>query len=110
MITVTTETVTGQRVVEVLGMVEGSTVRARNLGRDIVAAIKSLFGGEITEYSELLMEARTEAMARMTEQAEALGANGVVNVRLATSVIMTGATELFAYGTAVVLEPEAGDE
>lgn len=106
MITVTTEAVQGKRVVKTLGMVEGSTVRARNLGRDILAAIKSLFGGEIVEYSELLAEARSEAMGRMIEQAERMGANGVVNVRLATSVIMTGATELFAYGTAVLLEDE----
>lgn len=104
MITVTTETVHGYRIVRVLGMAEGSTVRARNLGRDIVAVIKSLFGGEIVEYSELLTDARAEAMARMIDQAEGLGANGVVNVRLATSVIMSGATELYAYGTAVVLE------
>ena len=110
MIAVTTETVEGMRIVKVLGMVEGSTVRARNLGRDIVAVIKSLFGGEIIEYSELLVEARAEAMARMKAQAEAMGANGVVNVRLATSVIMTGATELFAYGTAVVLEDESSSE
>ena len=110
MITVTTETVVGKRIVRVLGMVEGSTVRARNLGRDIVAVIKSLFGGEIVEYSELLAEARAEAMTRMVKQAEGMGANGVVNVRLATSVIMSGATELFAYGTAVVLEEESSGE
>ncbi len=110
MITVTTETVIGHRIVKVLGMVEGNTVRARNLGRDIVAVIKSLFGGEISEYSELLTEARTEAMARMIEQAERMGANGAVNVRLATSVIMTGATELFAYGTVVALESELDGE
>ncbi len=110
MITVTTETVKGQRIVKVLGMVGGSTVRARNLGRDIVAIIKSLFGGEISEYSELLAEARAVATARMIEQAERMGANGVVNVRLATSVIMSGAMELFAYGTAVVLESESEGE
>ena len=106
MITVTTETVQGKRVVKTLGLVEGSTVRARNLGRDIMAVIKSLFGGEIIEYSELLAEARAEAMARMMEDAAGMGANGVVGVRLATSVIMSGATELFAYGTAVALEDE----
>ncbi len=110
MITVTTETVVGKRIVRMLGMAEGSTVRARNLGRDIVAVIKSLFGGEIVEYSELLAEARVEAMGRMIEQAQSMGANGVVNVRLATSVIMSGATELFAYGTAVVLEDEESSE
>ena len=106
MIAVTADGVMGRRMVRVCGMVDGSTVRARNLGRGIVAVIKSLFGGEIIEYSELLTEARTEATARMIEQVERIGANGAVNVRLATSVIMSGATELFAYGTAVVLEDE----
>ncbi len=107
---VTTESVEGQRIVNVLGMVEGSTVRARNLGRDIVASIKGLFGGEILEYSELLSEARAEAMRRMIEHATSINANGIVNVRITTSVIMTGATEILAYGTAVVLEDEGSDD
>ena len=109
MITVTTETVEGQRVVKVLGMVQGSTVQTRNIGRDFMAGIKSLFGGEILEYSEMLTRARAEAMARMVEQAEEAGANGVVNVRFATSAIMQGATEILVYGTAVVLEEESSE-
>ena len=110
MITVTTETVEGQRIVKVLGMVQGSTVQTRNIGRDFMAGIKSLFGGEILEYSEMLTRARAEAMDRMVEQAEQAGANGVVNVRFATSAIMQGATEILVYGTAVVLEEESAGE
>ena len=110
MITVTTETVEGQRIVKVVGMVQGSTVQTRNVGRDIMAGIKSLFGGEILEYSEMLTRARAEAMDRMVEQAEQAGANGVVNVRFATSAIMQGATEILVYGTAVVLEEESASE
>ena len=110
MITVTTETVEGQRIVKVLGMVQGSTVQTRNIGRDFMAGIKSLFGGEILEYSEMLTRARAEAMDRMVEQAEQAGANGVVNVRFATSAIMQGATEILVYGTAVVLEEESSGE
>lgn len=106
MITVTTETVSGRNVVKVCGLVEGSTVRARHLGRNITAGIKSLFGGEITEYSELLSEAREEAMNRMVAAAENVGANAVVNIRFATAEIMSGTTEILAYGTAVVLEDD----
>ena len=106
MITVTTETVSGRNVVKVCGLVEGSTVRARHLGKNITAGIKSLFGGEITEYSELLSEAREEAMNRMVAAAENVGANAVVNIRFATAEIMSGTTEILAYGTAVVLEDE----
>ena len=106
MITVTTETVSGTKVVKVCGLVEGSTVRARHLGRNITAGIKSLFGGEITEYSELLSEAREEAMNRMVAAAQNVGANAVVNIRFATAEIMSGTTEILAYGTAVVLEDE----
>ena len=110
MIAVTTETVTGHRIVKVLGMVQGSTVQTRNIGRDFMAGIKSLFGGEILEYSEMLTRARAEAMDRMVEQAEQAGANGVVNVRFATSAIMQGATEILVYGTAVALEEESSGE
>lgn len=110
MITVTTETVEGQSIVKVLGMVQGSTVQTRNIGRDFMAGIKSLFGGEILEYSEMLTRARAEAMGRMVEQAEQAGANGVVNVRFATSAIMQGATEILVYGTAVALEEESAGE
>jgi uncharacterized protein YbjQ (UPF0145 family) len=85
-------------------MVQGSTVRAKNVGRDIMASVKNIFGGELKGYTELLQEARQEALARMVAQAEALGANGVINVRFSTSSITAGAAELLAYGTAVVVE------
>ena len=103
MFLVNTETVPGHRIVAVYGLVQGSTVRAKHVGRDIAASLKNLIGGELEGYTELLMESRQEATDRMIEQAEALGANAVVNVRYATSSITAGAAELFAYGTAVVL-------
>jgi uncharacterized protein YbjQ (UPF0145 family) len=106
MITVTTETVSGSKVVKVCGLVEGSTVRVRHVGRNIMAGIKSLFGGEIVEYSHLLSEAREEATSRMVAAAEQAGANAVVNIRFATAEIMSGASEILAYGTAVVIEDE----
>ena len=105
MIIVTTETIPGHRIVKVLGLVRGNTIRARHLGRDIMAGLKSMVGGEIKSYTELLTKAREEALERMNEAAEKLGANGVVNVRFTTSSVMQGAAELFAYGTAVKVEP-----
>lgn len=107
MIVVTTETVPGYRVVEVLGLVRGNTIRARHLGRDIMAGLKSMVGGEIKSYTELLTKAREEALERMLEEAEDIGATAVVNLRFTTSSVMQGAAELFAYGTAVRVEPEA---
>ena len=98
------EVVPGKAVISHLGMVQGSTVRAKNIGRDIMASVKNIFGGELKGYTELLQEARQEALARMVAQAEALGANGVINVRFSTSSITAGAAELLAYGTAVVVE------
>jgi len=98
------EVVPGRRVIEHLGLVQGSTVRAKHVGRDIVAGIKNVFGGELRAYTELLQESREEATARMVEQAQALNANAVLNVRFSTSSIAQGAAELFAYGTAVRLE------
>ncbi|MFZ0788464.1 MAG: YbjQ family protein [Chromatiaceae bacterium] len=98
------EVVPGRRVIEHLGLVQGSTVRAKHVGRDIVAGIKNVFGGELRAYTELLQESREEAIARMVEQAQALSANAVLNVRFSTSSIAQGAAELFAYGTAVRLE------
>ncbi len=98
------EIIPGKRVVKHLGMVQGNTVRAKHAGRDIMAGFKNIFGGELKGYTELLQESREEAVARMVQQAEAVGANAVVNVRFSTSSITAGAAELFAYGTAVVLE------
>ena len=98
---VSTETIPGRTVVECYGLVSGSTVRAKHVGRDIMAGFKNLVGGELTGYTELLAESRQEAMSRMTQQAEAMGANAVVNVRFATSSVSQGAAELYVYGTAV---------
>ena len=107
MMVVNTETVPGKRIVEVKGRVQGNTVRAKHAGRDIAASFKNLVGGELKGYTELLVESRREAMARMIAQAEELQANAVVNVRFATSSITAGAAELYAYGTAVVLADES---
>jgi len=99
----TTENVAGREIVEMLGVVKGSTVRARNIGRDIGAGLKSIIGGEIKAYSEMTATARDEAYNRMVNQAIDLGADAVVNVRFTTSMVMAGAAEMLAYGTAVKL-------
>lgn len=106
MLVVNTETVPGYRIIAIKGLVQGSTVRAKHLGRDIAAGFKNLVGGELKGYTELLTEARREAMTRMLAQAQELGANAVLNVRYSTSAITQGASELFAYGTAVTVEQE----
>lgn len=98
------ETVPGMRIVRFYGVVTGSTVRAKHIGRDIMASLKNIVGGELTGYTELLQEARVDALDRMTQQAESLGANAIVNIRFSTSSIAQGAAELFAYGTAVQVE------
>jgi uncharacterized protein YbjQ (UPF0145 family) len=98
------EIVPGKRVMKHLGLVQGSTVRAKHVGKDLFASLKNIVGGELKAYTELLQESRDEAVARMVKQAQAVGANAVLNVRFATSSITQGAAELFAYGTAVVLE------
>ena len=98
------EMVPGRRIVKHLGMVQGNTVRAKHAGKDILAGFKNVFGGELTAYTELLHEAREEATERMIAQAQAIGANAVINVRFSTSSVAAGAAELFVYGTAVVLE------
>lgn len=95
------ETVPGRSIVEHYGLVSGSTVRAKHIGRDIMAGLKNLVGGELKGYTELLGDARAEAVGRMVQQAEALGANAVVNIRFSTSSVSSGAAELYAYGTAV---------
>ncbi len=100
------EVVPGYRIVKHLGLVQGSTVRAKHAGRDFMAGLKNLVGGELKGYTELLEESRTEAIQRMENNAEELGANAVINVRLATSSVAAGASEVFAYGTAVVIEEE----
>jgi uncharacterized protein YbjQ (UPF0145 family) len=107
MIVVNTETVAGYRVTEVKGIVQGNTVRAKHLGRDIAAGLKNLAGGELKGYTELLTESRREAIERMMGQAQQLGANAIVNVRFTTSAVTSGAAELYAYGTAVVVQPLA---
>ena len=104
MLIVNTETIPGKSVVELKGLVQGNTVRAKNIGRDIAAGFKNMVGGELKGYTELLTESRREALSRMAAQAEALGANAVVNVRFSTSAITSGASEMMAYGTAVVVE------
>lgn len=107
MIVVNTETIAGYRIVQVKGIVQGNTVRAKHAGRDIAASFKNLVGGELKGYTELLTESRREALQRMLAQAQQLGANAVVNVRFTTSAVTSGAAELYAYGTAVVVQPEA---
>ena len=99
-----TEEIPGQKIVEFYGVVTGSTVRAKHIGKDFAAGLKNILGGELKGYTELLQEARQEALHRMMEQARSVGANAVVNVRFATSSVAQGAAELFAYGTAVKVE------
>jgi uncharacterized protein YbjQ (UPF0145 family) len=103
MLVTTIEQVPGKRVLRVLGLVRGTSVRARDLRQDLVAGIRNMVGGEVTEYTKLIAEAREEALDRMCAQAEANGANAVIGVRFASSEVMEGAAELLAYGTAVVL-------
>ena len=100
----TTETVPGKTIREFFGVVSGSTVRAKHIGKDIMAGLKNIVGGELKGYTELLQEARQEALERMIQQADSVGANAVVNVRFSTSNITQGAAELFAYGTAVKVD------
>ena len=101
MIVVTTETIHGRDIIATLGLVRGNTIRARHVGRDIVAGLKTLVGGEIHEYAKLMGEAREQALDRMVDEARDLGADAIVNVRFSTSVIIGGAAEMLAYGTAV---------
>tara|TARA_B100000586_G_C19709155_1_gene260814 strand:- start:64 stop:384 length:321 start_codon:yes stop_codon:yes gene_type:complete len=106
MLIVTTETIGGKRIVKSLGLVRGNTVRARNVGKDITAGLRALVGGEISEYVKLMAEAREQSVDRMIEAAEQLGANAVVATRFTTSMVMSGAAELLATGTAVIVEDE----
>jgi uncharacterized protein YbjQ (UPF0145 family) len=104
MILTNIETVPGKKVVKHFGIVSGSTVRAKHVGRDLMASLKNIVGGELKGYTELLQESRNEATRRMMEQAKSLGANAIVNVRFATSSVAQGASELYVYGTAVSVE------
>jgi uncharacterized protein YbjQ (UPF0145 family) len=106
MIVVTAGEVSGKRIVRTLGLVRGNTVRARHLGRDVLALLRNVVGGEVAEYTKLLAESREQALDRMVEEARSLGANAVVGTRFMTSVVMQGAAELLAYGTAVVVEDD----
>ena len=101
MIVVTTEQIAGKTITETLGLVRGSTIRARHMGRDIVAGLRGIVGGEITEYTVMLAQSREDALRRMIEQAEKMGANAIVGTRFVTSMVMSGAAEMVAYGTAV---------
>lgn len=106
MIVVNTEYVPGMVVRELKGLVQGNTVRSKHFGRDIAAGLKNIVGGELKGYTELLTEARREATTRMMAQAQQLGANAVLNVRFSTSSVTSGAAEMYAYGTAAIVEPE----
>ncbi len=106
MIIATTETIVGKKIVRTLGLVKGNTIRARHLGHGIAALLRSLVGGEVTNYTKLLAEAREQAIDRMVEDARKLGANAVVTCRFATAELMQGAAEIIAFGTAVVVEDE----
>ena len=102
----TTDALPGHDIVEVLGVVRGNTIRARHVGRDILAVFRNMVGGEIKDYTKMLGESREQAIDRMVDQAIAMGANAVVGMRFTTSTVMQGAAELLAYGTAVILEDE----
>ncbi len=104
MLATTTETIPGKEVEEILGIVKGNTIRAKWFGKDILAGLRNVIGGELREYSGMLTEAREQAIARMLKEAEALGADAVINVRFATSPVVQGAAEILAYGTAVKLK------
>jgi uncharacterized protein YbjQ (UPF0145 family) len=106
MIIVTTDTICGKKIVKTFGLVRGNTIRARHVGKDIMAGLRNLVGGEIIEYTKLMAESREQAIDRMAENAEQMGANAVVCQRFSTSMIMGGAAELLAYGTAVYVEEE----
>jgi uncharacterized protein YbjQ (UPF0145 family) len=106
MIVSTTETVAGRRIVRTLGLVRGNTIRARHLGKDIMAGLRGMVGGEISEYTKMLAESREQAIDRMIEEAHTLGANAIVSVRFMTSMVMSGAAEILCFGTAVMTEEE----
>ncbi len=104
MIITTSAQIEGKTIAKTVGLVKGSTIRARHLGRDIMAGLRSMVGGEVTEYTKMMAEAREQAIQRMIEDAEKQGANAIVSMRFTTSMIMSGASEILAYGTGVVLK------
>jgi len=104
LIITTSDQIEGKRIVQTLGLVKGSAVRTRHIGRDIMAALRNLVGGEIPEYTKLMAQSREQAIQRMVEEAERQGANAVVGVRFTTSMVMSGAAEMLVYGTAVKVE------
>ncbi len=106
MIITTTDSISGKRITQTFGLVRGNTIRARHVGRDIMAGLKNLVGGEIYEYTKLMGESREQSLDRMKKEAQRIGANAIVGVRFTTSVIMGGAAELLAYGTAVRIEDQ----
>ena len=106
MIVTTTAQIEGKKIVRTLGLVRGNTIRARHVGKDIMAGLRNVVGGEIAEYTKLFAEAREQSLDRMVTEARSLGANAVVEVRFSTSMVMTAAAELLVYGTAVVVEEE----
>jgi uncharacterized protein YbjQ (UPF0145 family) len=106
MILVNNDFIPGKKIVKVLGLVRGNTIRARHIGLDIMAGLRTIVGGEVREYTKMLAETREQSLDRMTEEAIQMGANAVINIRFSTSMIMKGAAELLAYGTAVIIEDE----
>ena len=108
MILATTDTIPGREIAHTLGVVRGNTIRARHLGRDVMAGLRGVFGGEVGEYTKLMGEAREQSIDRMMAEAEQLGADAIVAIRFTTSMVMTGAAEILCYGTAVALEREDG--
>lgn len=104
MLLATTETICGKTIVRHLGLVRGNTIRARNIARDIMAKLRNVVGGEITDYTKLMGESREQAIDRMIEDAQGLGANAIIGIRFSTSEVMDSAAEILAYGTAVVVE------
>lgn len=104
MLITTSDQIEGKRITQTFGLVKGSAIRARNIGRDIMAQIRNLFGGEIPEYTKLMAQSREQAVQRMVEEAESQGANAIVGVRFTTSMVMSGAAEMLVYGTAVKVE------
>ena len=104
MIVVTSETIANKRIVRTLGLVRGNTIRARHIGKDIIAGLRNIVGGEVHEYAKLIAESREQSLDRMVEEAASLGANAIVATRFTTSVMMGGAAELLAIGTAVIVE------
>ena len=106
MIVVTTDTIHGKRIIKTLGLVRGNTIRARHIGKDILAGLKGIVGGEIAEYTKMVAESREQCIDRLIEETESLGGNAVVGLKFTTASMMQGAAELLAYGTAVLIEDE----